>query len=68
MKRKLKQWWTGGHQFHQYQQNEQSPLILIYWAQKKPMTYDDENPRPDLGLPQTCGGVKQVNEITILSS
>jgi len=32
------------------------------------MTYDDENPRPDLGLPQTCGGVKQVNEITILSS
>jgi hypothetical protein len=25
-----------GQQFHQYQENEQSPLILTHWTQKRP--------------------------------
>jgi hypothetical protein len=33
-----------GHQFHQYQQNEQSPLSLTHCTQNKPMTYDVGNP------------------------
>jgi len=28
--------YSDGHQFHQYQQNEQSPLILTHWTQKRP--------------------------------
>jgi hypothetical protein len=31
-------------QFHQYQQNEQSPLTSYHWAQKKTTTYDVGNP------------------------
>ena len=27
---------SDGHQFHQYQQNEQSPLSLAHWTQKRP--------------------------------
>jgi len=35
-------WWkeslnNDGHQFHQYQENEQSPVILIYWTHKNRM-------------------------------
>ena len=26
---------SGGQQFHQYQQNEKSPLILTHWTQNK---------------------------------
>ena len=26
---------SNGHQFHQYQQNKHSPLILSHWAQKR---------------------------------
>ena len=33
-----------GHQFHQYQQNEKSPLSLTHCTQNKPMTYDVGNP------------------------
>ena len=53
-----------GHQFHQYQQNEQCPLILneltIY---KKTTTYDFRKLGPGLGQAQKCDGVKPVNGI-----
>jgi hypothetical protein len=42
-------------QFHQYQQNEQLPLILTHWAQTKLMTSVIGNPVPDLGHAQKCG-------------
>ena len=39
-----------GHQFHQYQQNEQSPLSLTEITEQKnnTTTYDVENPGPCL--------------------
>jgi len=41
------------HQFHQYQQNEQSPLILTELTEhKKTTTYDILNPDPGLGQAQ----------------
>ena len=36
---------SDDQQFHQYQQSEQTPLILTYWAWKKITTYDIENKR-----------------------
>jgi hypothetical protein len=60
--RKLK---SNGQQFHQYQQNEQS-LLTEY--KKSTTTYDVGNSGPALGQTQKWGGVKQVNEITILPS
>jgi len=35
---------SDGQQFHQYQQNKQSPLIVTHWTQKHTMTYDVGNP------------------------
>ena len=54
-----------GHQLHQYQQNEQSPLILTEITEHKTntMTYDVGNPSPVLGQAQECGRVKSVNGI-----
>jgi hypothetical protein len=44
---------SDGHQFHQYQQNEQTALISTELAeQKKKMTYDVGNPVPGLGQAQ----------------
>ena len=41
---------SDGHQFHQYQQNEQSPLTSPELTEHtKTMTYDVRNPGPDLG-------------------
>ena len=53
MKRSLN---SDGQQFHQYQHNEQSPLIF-----PQTTTYDDGNPGSGLGQAQTCGGVKPLN-------
>jgi hypothetical protein len=50
---------SDGHQFHQYQQNEQSPLT----ENKKAMTYNVGNPNPGLQQAHICGGVKLVNGI-----
>ena len=49
MKRKFN---SDGHQFHQYQQNEQLPLILAEF--KKATTRDVGNPGPGMGQTQTC--------------
>ena len=49
-----------GHQFHQYQQNEQSPLILSHWTQETTMIYDFGNPGPGLGQAHECVGLNQL--------
>ena len=55
---------SDGNQFQQYQQNEQSSLILTELTEnKKAMTYDVGNPNPGLQQAQICGGVKLVNGI-----
>jgi len=47
---------SDSHQFHQYQLNEQSPLILNELTEhKKIMTYDVGNPSHGLGQAQKCG-------------
>jgi hypothetical protein len=55
------------HQFHQYQQNEQSPLI---WAEltEHNKVNDVGNPGPGLGQAQQYGGVKPVDGISTLLS
>ena len=61
--------YSDGHQFHQYQQNEQSPLILSELTEHiKTMTFDLGNSGPGLGQAQKCGGVKQVNGTPTLLS
>jgi hypothetical protein len=58
---------SDDHQFHQYQQSEQSPLILTEVAEhKKTTTYDVGNPGPNLEQKQTFGGIKPVNGIPFL--
>ena len=57
---------SDGHQFHQYQQNEQSitsHLILTELTEHKTKTttYDVDNSGSGLGQTQTYGGVKPVN-------
>ena len=52
---------SDDQQFPQYQQNVQSPLILIPYIYKKPTTYDVRDPCHGLGQTQNCGGVKPVN-------
>ena len=48
--------------FLQYQQNEQSPLILTgITDHKKNTRYDVGNRGPGLGQPQKCDGVKPIN-------
>ena len=50
---------SDDYQFHQYQQNEQSPLVLIELTQlKKTTTCDVGNPRPGLGQAHKCVGIK----------
>jgi hypothetical protein len=56
-KRKLKE-----SDAHQYQHNEQSPLIF-FTEYKKTTTYDDEDPVPAFGQLQQCGWIKAVNGI-----
>jgi hypothetical protein len=51
-----------GYQFHQYQQNEQSSLILIELNEHK------KNPGPGLGQAHECGEVKLVKGISTLIS
>ena len=50
-------WWkeslnNDGQQFHQYQQDEQSPLIITHLTQKEITTYDVGNLCPGLGQSQ----------------
>ena len=54
---------SDGHQFHQYQQNEQAPLVLTELTEhkKKTTTYDVGNTGPGLGQAQRCGRVKHVH-------
>jgi hypothetical protein len=57
---------SHGQQFHQYQQNKQSPLILSHWTWKKPQNnteYDVGNPGPGLGQEQICDGFRPDNWI-----
>jgi hypothetical protein len=49
---------SDDEQFLQYQQNVQSPLILIPCTHKKPTTYAVGNPCHGLGQTQNCGGAK----------
>ena len=71
---------SDGHQFHQYQQNELSYLILTELTEQsyliltelikhkiKTTTYNIGNPGTGLGQSQKCGGFKPVNEIPITS-
>jgi hypothetical protein len=47
-----------GHPFHQYQQNDQSHLILTELTKhKKTSIYDVGNPGTCLGQAKQCGGV-----------
>ena len=48
---------SGDQQFDQYQQNEQSPLILNHGTQNRTTAYDVGNPCPMVTLTQKCGGV-----------
>jgi hypothetical protein len=57
---------SDGHQFHQYQQNEQLSLIITELTENKPQ-HDIGNGGPGLGQTQQCGGVKPVNGIPTLS-
>ena len=53
-----------GHQLHQYQHNEQSPLILIELAEHKTTTtYDAGSSGLCFGQVQTFGGINFVNLI-----
>jgi hypothetical protein len=54
---------SHGQQFHQYQQNEQSPVTVTHGTQRKTTTYTVGNPDPGLGQAQKYGGVKPVNGI-----
>jgi len=51
--------------FHQYQQKEQSPVILTELTvyKKTCMTYDIGNPGPGLGQAQKYARVKPVNGV-----
>jgi hypothetical protein len=74
------EWWrhinylinSGGHQFHQFQQNEQSSLILTELTEhKNPMTYDVGNPIPDLVhahklVEETCGDTDSHNRLDLI--
>ena len=53
-----RKWWkdslnSDGHIFHQYQQNKQSPLILMHWTHTH-----TQNPGTCLRQAQKCGGAK----------
>jgi hypothetical protein len=55
---------SDGHQLHQYQQNEQSPLTLTGLVEhKNTTTYDAGNPGRCLGQAHTFGGIKPINLI-----
>jgi hypothetical protein len=54
------------HEFHKYQQNKQSPLILTEY--KNNTTYNVGIPGPVLGQTYKCGGIKPVNGISTLPS
>jgi len=60
---------SGGPQFHQYQQNKRSPIILTELLEQ---TEDHDiwrwNPGPGFGQVHKCGGVKPVNRIQPLLS
>ena len=47
------------HQFHKYQQNEQSPLLLSHWIHKN-TTYGVENTHPGMGHTHKCGELNQL--------
>ena len=60
----------SGHQFHQYQENEQSPFSLTELTEhkKNTTTYDVGNPDHGLGQAQKWGGAKLINGIPTLPS
>jgi hypothetical protein len=53
---------VSGQQFHQYQQNEQSPLTLTHWTKKNDhdIWYDIGNPCSGLGQAQNVVGLNQL--------
>ena len=52
---------SDGHQFYQYQQNQQSSLILTDLTEhKKTMTYDVGNPGPGLARARKCDGLNRL--------
>jgi hypothetical protein len=63
MKNNLK---SDGQPFHQYQQNELSPLFLTHWIQKPGNDIWCFKSGLDLGQAQKCGRVKSVNGIQTL--
>jgi hypothetical protein len=60
-----------GDQFNRYQQNEHSSFTIAELPEhnnKQTTAYHVENPGPELGETQKCGGVKPVNGTPILPS
>ena len=56
---------SDGQQFHQYQQNEQSPLTSNHWISKNATTYGAGNQSMAWVKTHTCGRVKPANGIPI---
>jgi len=54
---------SDGQQFHQYQQNEQSPLTLTHWTQKREHNIWHWKSMSPLGTGKKCGKTKPVNGI-----
>jgi hypothetical protein len=48
---------SDGQHFHKYQQNEQSPLLLIHWTHKNTSSYDIGNPDSVVRQAHKCGGI-----------
>ena len=59
---------SDGKQFHQYQQNERSPLIFSDRTQKGTSAYDAEISGSGLRQAQKCGGMKPVNGFTFVGT
>jgi hypothetical protein len=57
---------SDGQRFNQYQQNEQPPLTVIHWTQRKTKTYAEENAGPGVWQAQICGRVILVDIISII--
>jgi hypothetical protein len=56
---------SDGQQFHQYQQSQQSFIILSYYTLQRTTTYDAGNQGDGLGQARKYGGNKPVNVIAI---
>lgn len=54
---------SDSRQFHQYYQNEQSPLILNSLNTTIPRLYDVVNPCTGLGCTQICGRINRLKRL-----